>query len=123
MELGLITFLITFLVLVLFRIFLWNRKRTYKKLLEIINPEENQECVDPRMNLTMGIMPETVKVEDLNEQYEQSIKKIRLFVAITISILVLLAGLYIVLSSEQPEESKKWAFGSIGTIMGYWLKS
>lgn len=43
--------------------------------------------------------------------------------AVVISIAILLAALYIVLSGKYPGESEKWAFGAIGTLFGYWLPS
>ncbi len=38
-----------------------------------------------------------------------------------VSIMVLLSALYITLSNHYAGDATKWAFGSIGTIMGYWL--
>ena len=32
------------------------------------------------------------------------------------------AALYIVLTDNYDEATKKWAFGIIGAIMGYWLR-
>ncbi len=42
---------------------------------------------------------------------------------IVISILVLLSALYVVLSgTAYTDAEQKWAFGAIGTLLGYWLK-
>jgi len=38
-----------------------------------------------------------------------------------VSILVLLSALYVTLSNHYASDSAKWAFGAIGTILGYWL--
>lgn len=48
--------------------------------------------------------------------------KHRITMPVFISVAVLLSGLYMILSGEYPEPDKKWAFGMIGTIVGYWLK-
>lgn len=40
---------------------------------------------------------------------------------VVISILVLLSALYVILTSDYREEDNKWAYGIIGTIVGYWL--
>ena len=48
--------------------------------------------------------------------------KARLTVRILISLVVLGASLYIILKDSYSPSSQKWAFGSVGTILGYWLK-
>jgi hypothetical protein len=40
---------------------------------------------------------------------------------IIVSIIVLLAGLYVILSKKYPDDTQKWAFGVVGLIIGYWL--
>jgi hypothetical protein len=44
------------------------------------------------------------------------------WVRVVISAIVLLAALYIILSRKFATDQEKWAFGVIGTILGYWLK-
>lgn len=39
-----------------------------------------------------------------------------------ISLVVLFSALYVILSGSYAESEQKWAFGAIGTIMGFWLK-
>ena len=41
---------------------------------------------------------------------------------ILISLLVLSSSLYIILSGHYDDGSQKWAFGTVGSIMGFWLK-
>ena len=43
--------------------------------------------------------------------------------SIVVSLAVLGSALYIVLSGGYAEAEQKWAFGAIGTILGYWLKN
>jgi hypothetical protein len=33
------------------------------------------------------------------------------------------ASLYVILSKRYDQDSLKWAYGTIGTVVGYWLKS
>lgn len=40
-----------------------------------------------------------------------------------VSGIVLFAALYLILSGAADSESQKWAFGTIGLILGFWLKS
>ncbi len=42
--------------------------------------------------------------------------------AFVISVVVLLCALYVVLSHNYDDNSKKWAIGIIGTIVGWWGK-
>jgi len=49
-------------------------------------------------------------------------EKIRLYTRIAITSIILIAGLYIILSQAYQEDYTKWAFGIIGVIVGYWLK-
>ena len=44
------------------------------------------------------------------------------FVQIGITLLILASALFIILSKGYEEAEQKWAFGAIGTILGYWLK-
>jgi hypothetical protein len=40
---------------------------------------------------------------------------------ISVSLVVFAAGLYIILSENYVEE-KKWGYGTVGAVMGYWLR-
>jgi len=48
--------------------------------------------------------------------------RIRLYVKIAISGIVLIASLYVMLSHNFPDDYGKWAFGMIGLVVGYWLR-
>jgi hypothetical protein len=39
------------------------------------------------------------------------------------TLLVLTACLVVILSGEYDPNCKNWAFGTVGTILGYWLKA
>jgi hypothetical protein len=45
----------------------------------------------------------------------------RLIMAIVVSVAILASALYVVLSQRFGDAAEKWAFGSIGTIVGFWL--
>lgn len=40
---------------------------------------------------------------------------------IAITMIVLVASLYIVLADRYPTDTEKWAFGTIGLLIGYWM--
>jgi multisubunit Na+/H+ antiporter MnhB subunit len=41
---------------------------------------------------------------------------------VIVSLIVILASLYVILSQQFPDDDKKWAYTSVGTILGYWLR-
>jgi len=41
--------------------------------------------------------------------------------AIVVSLVVLGASLFVILSKKYPPESDRWAYGTVGTIVGFWL--
>ena len=47
---------------------------------------------------------------------------VRLGMQIVISLVILGAGLWVILSGHYAADSGRWASGAIGTVMGYWLK-
>lgn len=40
---------------------------------------------------------------------------------IAITMIVLISTLYVVLSRRYPPDTEKWAFGTIGLLIGYWM--
>jgi len=45
----------------------------------------------------------------------------RVVMQILVSVIILAAGLFVVLSKDYGPETEKWAFGVMGTVVGYWL--
>ncbi|MEJ8858629.1 hypothetical protein WKW79_28930 [Variovorax robiniae] len=39
-----------------------------------------------------------------------------------VNLVVLFAALYVVLASVYGDSEQKWAYGAIGTIVGFWLR-
>jgi hypothetical protein len=39
-----------------------------------------------------------------------------------VSIVILAASLYMILSADFSPQDKHWAFGTVGTVIGFWLK-
>jgi hypothetical protein len=51
-----------------------------------------------------------------------SSRNVTLWVRIGVTSFLLLAALFVILSNRYPADEQKWAFGVVGTILGYWLK-
>jgi hypothetical protein len=47
---------------------------------------------------------------------------VKTMMMVLVSIAVLGASFYIILSREYDSDSEKWAFGVVGTIVGFWLR-
>ena len=47
---------------------------------------------------------------------------VRPVMQIAVSIVMLAAGLWVMLSGHYGAEARHWASGAIGTVVGYWLK-
>ena len=49
-------------------------------------------------------------------------KHIRMIMAVTVSLAVLGCSLYMVVSNRYDADNQKFAYGFIGTIIGFWLR-
>lgn len=47
---------------------------------------------------------------------------VKTIMMVVVSILVLGSSLFIILSGQYDNENQKWAFGAVGTIVGFWLR-
>lgn len=47
---------------------------------------------------------------------------VKAIMMVLVSLLVLGSSLFIILSGHYDNESQKWAFGVVGTIIGFWLR-
>jgi ABC-type Fe3+ transport system permease subunit len=47
---------------------------------------------------------------------------VRTVMMVVVSVLVLGSSLFIILSGQYDNENQKWAFGAVGTIVGFWLR-
>lgn len=49
-------------------------------------------------------------------------ERIKAIMRVVISLIVLGAALFVILSRAFPDDYAKWAFGVVGLIIGYWLR-
>jgi hypothetical protein len=47
---------------------------------------------------------------------------VQLVMQIVVSVVILSAALYLILSQRYDVEDKHWAYGAAGAVVGYWLK-
>lgn len=82
-----------------------------------------------RSNTEKGFhIEENLNIEKKNEPEPLSEKEQRIYyfcrflMNIIISLSVFFGAMYIILSKEYDEESQKWAFGAVGSIIGFWAR-
>lgn len=42
---------------------------------------------------------------------------------LAISAILLVAALFVILTKKYPPQDKHWAYGALGTVVGFWLKA
>lgn len=48
--------------------------------------------------------------------------KVRYVMMVLVSLAVLGSSLFIILSGQHDSDSQKWAYGAVGSIVGFWLR-
>jgi hypothetical protein len=56
------------------------------------------------------------------KQEQQKVAMLRTIAQLVTSSLFVAAALYVILSHSYDAKDKQWAYGTAGTILGYWLK-
>ena len=64
--------------------------------------------------------PEDVPQRTKDSAFSAVLSRVRMIHIITT--LFLLASLWIILSNRYDEDVQKWAFGAMGSILGFWLR-
>jgi hypothetical protein len=69
-----------------------------------------------------GDEPATIDKEGRPISIKQISDLTKLIMQAVVSAAILCCALYIVLSHEYQAQDKHWAYGAMGTILGYWMK-
>ncbi len=57
------------------------------------------------------------------KRHERSAKaRVELFLRGAVSLAILLAGLFVILSGGYDAAVRQWAYGALAMLLGYWLK-
>jgi hypothetical protein len=49
-------------------------------------------------------------------------KQVQLIAQVVIGAVVLVASLFVILSEQYTPQDSHWAYGALGTVMGFWLR-
>ncbi|PYE52063.1 hypothetical protein [Deinococcus yavapaiensis] len=74
----------------------------------------------PDIELGTGIVLQSNDESSIVQTINQ-LGGLKFLFTMVISLIVLVSSLFVVLSKRYPADAQKWAFGSLGTVIGYWL--
>jgi hypothetical protein len=66
------------------------------------------------------LLIQLTRIESLADLLEQP-KAMKFLGGAVVTIPVLICSLYVIVSRRYKDEDKKWAYGAIGTLLGFWL--
>jgi hypothetical protein len=101
-------------------------KDIWKELPEVTVSQPNTKDLEEYVKLQAHIGAQTQKVEALDKGFETNSDRLaqrKQVVAAILSFIVLGFSLYAIFLSPKRTQNEKWAFASIGTILGYWLSN
>jgi hypothetical protein len=88
---------------------------------------DDEAVDDPLRGRTRGTPGRVAAAKAAERRAEDLLTRRRklatLVMSIVVSVCALGGSLYLILSKSYGSEEEKWAFGTIGTILGYWLNS
>lgn len=88
--------------------------------IQSLPPTERQHVLREEMGITLDPkepIDQYVRLKRLPET-----DPVQVWMTVAVTAVVLVSALYIVLSGHYGQDSLKWAYGAIGTVIGYWLK-
>jgi Fe2+ transport system protein B len=78
--------------------------------------------LDAKLKELEDLSAKAVNTQQKQVSVKELVDALRGIVSPVVSMLVSLASIFIILSKKYKAESEKWAYGSLGTILGFWLK-
>lgn len=99
--------------------------RIEQRAIQATVPAEDPKvkaALDTKLKELEALSAKAVNTQQKQVSLKELVDALRGLVAPLISILVSLASIVVILSKKYKAESEKWAYGSLGTILGFWLK-
>jgi hypothetical protein len=62
------------------------------------------------------------EIEDAKERYELRSRAVKLGMQVLVTFILLMAGLHVILLGQYSPDVQKWAYGIVGSVVGYWIK-
>jgi len=96
-------------------------KRQVSAVVQTDDPAVKAE-LDAKLKELDALSSAAVKTYEIQADLKTIVETSRQLVAPLISLLVSVASLVVILSRKYKSESEKWAYGTLGTVLGFWLK-
>jgi hypothetical protein len=96
-------------------------KRQVSAVVQAEDPTVKAE-LDVKLKDLEALSSAAVKTQTIQADLKSLVETSRQLVAPLISLLVSVASLIVILSRKYKNESEKWAYGTLGTVLGFWLK-
>lgn len=92
-----------------------------EQLVQLGGLKSDKPALEPVFQLLIDAYK--AQVTEIRQQNDHKyLRYTRFAVALGVSIPILTVALYMVVTPEAGSEEKKWAFGTIGCLLGFWLK-
>jgi uncharacterized membrane protein len=59
---------------------------------------------------------------EAGERYELKSRAIKQGMQVLVTLILLVAGLHVILFGKYDVDVQKWAYGAVGSVVGYWIK-
>ena len=115
-------------VTLLLAISVWNvlSKRRLKRLLQALRGQATAYRDFPELNKLVieieGLPIKGGEDADIAVARRFSESRLQMWMGILVTVGVGASALYIIISNHYGQDSLKWAYGAVGTVIGYWLK-
>lgn len=99
--------------------------RVEKRQVAVVTQAEDPAVkaqLDAKLKELEALSSAAVKTQATQADLKNLVETSRQLVAPIISLLVSIASLVVILSRKYKNESEKWAYGTLGTVLGFWLK-
>jgi hypothetical protein len=95
-----------------------------RQVLAVVQAEDAavKAQLDAKLKELEALSTAAVKTQATQADLKSLVETSRQLVAPLISLLVSVASLVVILSRKYKNESEKWAYGTLGTVLGFWLK-
>ena len=107
----------------LFLLFIY--PRIFPLLIRLVFPaatNHSEPRISKRVITRDGLNKDLIHAYSHNDYLKYKSIAPQFIMQVIVSLLVLTAALYIILSMKYGESEQKWATGSAGLIVGFWLK-
>jgi hypothetical protein len=96
-------------------------KRQVPEAVQVEDPETRRN-LDLKLKELEGLSAAALESHEKQVDLKSVVDASKQLLSPLISLIVTIASLVVILSKRYRAESEKWAFGTLGTVLGFWLK-